>query len=539
MRFGPIPVDEAAGSLLAHSMRLDGGRRLKKGHVIAADDIAAIRQTGIETITVATLEDGDIGEDEAAARLAAALAGGQIRAEAAATGRVNLYATENGLFCADRSAVDAINAIDPGITLATLDDLSEVNDGRMVATVKIIPYAVDAQSVRQAEGEADNPVLRIDSYKAFKVGVISTVLPALRESVIKKTERVLAGRLALSGSQIVATRRTGHDETEIAAAISELRDDTDIIIIFGASAISDADDVIPAAIRAQGGRIEHFGMPVDPGNLLLLGKIGEVPVIGAPGCARSPAENGFDWVLQRILAGRDVSAGEIAKMGVGGLLMEIGARPQPREETAAKAGAKKQIAAIVLAAGQSRRMGETNKLLARLGGKPLVAHAVEAASASRADAVFVVTGHESKAVRETLAGHAVKFVQNDRHEEGLSTSLAAGIAALGAKFDRAIILLGDMPGINADAIDQMIETGEKAGEASIVVATTNGKRGNPVIWPRRHFEALGNIGGDVGARHLIGENEAMVVTVELGAAAGFDIDTPQMLADAGGKPAAK
>ncbi len=104
-----------------------------------------------------------------------------------------------------------------------------------------------------------------------------------------------------------------------------------MVIVFGASALCDFDDVIPAAIRAAGGEVLRAGMPVDPGNLLVLGRLGETPVIGAPGCARSPKENGFDWVLDRLIAGLDVTSDDIAGMGVGGLLMEIPTRPQPRE----------------------------------------------------------------------------------------------------------------------------------------------------------------------------------------------------------------
>ena len=164
------------------------------------------------------------------------------------------------------------------------------------------------------------------------------------------------------------------------------------MVVFGASAIADRRDVIPAAVEAIGGRIEHFGMPVDPGNLMLIGTARGQPVIGAPGCARSPKENGFDWVLMRLLAGLPVSRADITGMGVGGLLMEIVTRPQPRDEPVKADG--RRIAAIILAAGRSTRMGGPNKLLAEIGGRPLVRIAVEEALASRAQPVIVVTGHQ-------------------------------------------------------------------------------------------------------------------------------------------------
>ncbi|MGB3146165.1 MAG: 4-diphosphocytidyl-2C-methyl-D-erythritol kinase, partial [Paracoccaceae bacterium] len=228
--------------------------------------------------------------------------------------------------------VDAVNAIDPGITLATLPDLHEVNEGRMVATVKIIPYAVAGAALsRVLDVLVKGRAIAVDAYVPRRVAVVATMLPSLKPSVMDKTIRVLAERLTLSASKIVAELRVAHTQDAIGAAIGELLPQSDIVLVFGASAICDIDDVIPSAIRDCGGTIIHFGMPVDPGNLLLVGEIDAKPVIGAPGCARSPAENGFDWVLQRVLAGRAISAGEITAMGVGGLLMEIGSRPQPRE----------------------------------------------------------------------------------------------------------------------------------------------------------------------------------------------------------------
>src|SRR5262249_47827061 len=178
----------------------------------------------------------------------------------------------------------------------------------------------------------------------------------------------------------------------------------ELVLVFGASAIADRRDVIPAAIEAAGGAVEHFGMPVDPGNLMLIGELAGRPVLGAPGCARSPKENGFDWILARLLAGLPVSRADITGLGVGGLLMEIVTRPQPREAPReAPPPERRRIAAIVLAAGRSTRMG-SNKLVAELNGKPLVRIAAEQALASRADPVIVVTGHEPERVEKALAG---------------------------------------------------------------------------------------------------------------------------------------
>ena len=305
-----------------------------------------------------------------------------------------------------------------------------------------------------------------------------------------------------------------------------LKAGAELVIVFGASAIADRRDVIPAAIEAVGGEIEHFGMPVDPGNLMLIGRLRGQAVIGAPGCARSPKENGFDWVLMRLLAGLPVSRADITGMGVGGLLMEIVTRPQPRTEPAPEKG--RRIAAVVLAAGRSTRMGAINKLIAEIGGKPLVRIAAEQALASRASPVIVVTGHERERVEAALAGLPVRFVHNPDYAEGLGTSLKAGIAAVPAEADGAIVCLGDMPQVDAGLIDKLIAAFDPERGALVVVPTFDGRRGNPVVWSRRFFHDLMAIAGDFGARHLIGSYAEAVVEVPVaGEAALTDVDTPE------------
>ena len=188
-------------------------------------------------------------------------------------------------------------------------------------------------------------------------------------------------------------------------------------------------------------------MPVDPGNLLLIGSAGGVPVLGAPGCARSPVENGFDWALMRLLAGLKVTRAELTGMGVGGLLMEIVTRPQPR--TVADLEANRNVTAIVLAAGRSTRMGGPNKLLAEIDGKKLVRIVAEQALASKATGVIVVTGHQADLVEQALTGLNVKFVRNPDFAGGLASSVKAGIAAVPENADGAVVCLGDMPLISA------------------------------------------------------------------------------------------
>jgi molybdenum cofactor cytidylyltransferase len=298
--------------------------------------------------------------------------------------------------------------------------------------------------------------------------------------------------------------------------------------------------VLPAGIVAAGGEVLHFGMPVDPGNLLLLARLGGRPVLGLPGCCRSPKLNGFDWVLERLAAGIEVKGSDIMRMGVGGLLTEIPSRPQPRERAgeAATAGPTR-VAAVVLAAGQSRRMGSENKLLLPIAGKAMVRHVVEAALASRAAPVIVVLGHQQHEVRAALRGLKVRFVTNPDHADGLSTSLKVGLAAVPEEAGGAVVCLGDMPRVSADLIDRLVAAFSPVEGRGIVVPTWDGKRGNPVLWARAFFPEMHGLAGDVGARHLIGQHAGAVVEVDAGDDATLiDIDTPEaMTAFAAGAPA--
>jgi molybdenum cofactor cytidylyltransferase len=529
MKFGAVPVADAEGGIAVHSIR-KSGLVLKKGTVIGKAEIDALKAAGIGEIVVARLEGGDVSEDAAAAEIAAAAAGEGVRADRAFTGRANLFAEAAGVLVVDKDAIDRLNQVDESITFATLAAFKPVVAGEMIATVKIIPFAVagTARDKALAVVRTAAPLIRVAPYRIRKVGVVSTLLPGLATKVIEKTLKITEERLAPAGASIVAERRVPHEQGALAKAIDEvLKAGAELVIVFGASAIADRRDVIPAAVEAIGGRIEHFGMPVDPGNLLLVADARGRPVLGAPGCARSPKENGFDWVLMRLLAGIAVPRAAITGLGVGGLLMEIVTRPQPREE-AAPSG--RRIAALVLAAGRSMRMGGPNKLLAEIARRPLVRIAAEEALASRAKPVIVVTGHQRDEVAAALKGLPVQFVHNPDFAQGLGTSLRAGIAAVPAEADGVIVCLGDMPQVDARLIDRLIAAFDPDRGALVVVPTFEGKRGNPVLWSRRFFPDLMAVEGDVGARHLIGRYAEALVEVPVdGNGTLVDVDTPEAL----------
>ena len=528
MKFGPASPTEAIGGVTVHTLR-QGTLVLKKGTTIGDAEAQSLERAGVKEIVVVRLEDGDVSEDVAAASIAQAGAGDGVHVERAFTGRANLFAAKAGVLVVDRAKVDRINSVDEAITFATLAAYKPVVEGEMIATVKLIPFGVEAKLRDAAVGAAGGGALRIAPYVIKRVGIVSTLLPGLAPKVVEKTLRVTAERLAPAGATIMAERRVPHDEAALAAAVKELLGlGAELVIVFGASAIADRRDVIPAAITGIGGAIEHFGMPVDPGNLLLIGNAGGVPVLGAPGCARSPVENGFDWVLMRLLAGLKVTRAELTGMGVGGLLMEIVTRPQPRESLVTDSN--RNVAAIILAAGRSTRMGGPNKLLAELNGKPLVRMVTEQVLAAKAQGVIVVTGHQADEVRKALRGLEVAFVHTPDFAEGLASSVKAGIAAVPENADAAVICLGDMPLISAHLVDRLIEAFRPDGGNLIAVPVSDGRRGNPVLWSRRFFNELMSLDGDIGARHLIAKHSEAVAEVPVeGSGAFLDIDTPQAL----------
>jgi molybdenum cofactor cytidylyltransferase len=540
MIFGEFLTAEAEGAVLAHSVRLADGS-FSKGHRLVGEDIERLAAAGIEQVIAARIEPGDLMEDEAAEQLARAVEPDHLTFSEATTGRVNVHSAVDGLFVANRIAVDRINSLDPAITLACLADHVPVRAGDMVATFKIIPLAVSGAKIAAGvEILRRMPVFEVKPFMPHAVSLVATELPSLKASVMDKTARILSQRLQPSGSVLQREERVAHRAADVAGAIRRGLAASDrlpkLMIVFGASAVIDAGDVIPEAIRLAGGEVIQVGMPVDPGNLLVLGSVGDVHVVGAPGCARSPKENGFDWVLDRILAGERPTPQDISGMGVGGLLMEIQSRPRPRD-IAAKPASEISVAIVLLAAGKASRMGEggSHKLLAEFDGVPLVRRSASTALASGASDIIAVTGHRQDEIGKALDGLAVEQVFNPDYASGMASSLVAGVGTRAAqKADGVLVMLADMPGVASDDLKVLMAAFREASGQTIVRAVSGGKRGNPVILPRSVLNAVMRLEGDVGARHIIETSGLPVIDVEIGEAAHLDVDTPEAVVAAGG-----
>ena len=533
MIFGEFPVAEADGLLLAHSLRLPDGI-FRKGRRLTSADSLALAAAGHATIHGARLAADDLDEDAAAAALAAALQGAGIVARRAYTGRCNLHATRRGLVTVDARIIDRINAIDESVTVATLPPLTAVRAGAVVATVKVIPLAVgrgviDACSAAAGQGTA----MSLLPFQARRAALIVTGLPG--EPARNYAAAVTSSRRRLDelGSHLGLVQRCAHRSAAVTAALLEARAaGCDLILIAGSTVPKDRADTVPAAIAAAGGEILHFGMPVEPGNMLLLARLGDIPVIILPGCARSRRTNGLDWVLQRLLAGLPMGRNEIMAMGVGGLIRspaeadedETATQPEPQ-----RAPAGRKVAALVLAAGSSRRMGGANKLLQPVGGIAMLRRAVNAALASRCTSVLVVTGADADAAQACLAGLEVQFAHNPDHASGMASSLRCGLAALPADADAAVVLLADMPWIDGGHVDRLLAAFDPR-QPKIVAPVKEGRRGNPILWPREYFAEMMAVEGDVGAREVLQRHASQVEAVAFDDDAIFaDVDTPAAL----------
>lgn len=525
MEFKLFPLREALGAVLAHRV-MAGGRVFKKGSRLAAGDLALLESLGVTEVMAAKGGAGDLDEDTAAARLARLLAGEGLEVLPPSGGRVYLRARQDGLAVLPPEVIDAVNSVDEAVTLATLLPWARVRAGQLVASIKIIPFFVKEASLARIEQLVAAPPIRVAQFAPRRVALIQTLLPGMKESLLRKTSDITGARIQSLQGDIVFEANCPHESEALSREIARAcATGPDILIVSGASAITDRQDIVPAALVAAGGAVTHLGMPADPGNLLMLGRRGPVAVIGMPGCARSKKRNGFDFVLERFAAGEDPDARDIQRMGVGGLMFDSADQSHDKVEVPPQAPC---IAAILLAGGMSRRFGAENKLLAKIKGKTLVAQSVDQLAATVAGQhIYVVTGHDRAAVESALQGAGVTFVHNPDYAAGLSTSLKAGIAALPDTIDAALICLGDMPRVSAGEINRLIAAYEPRARRLIVVPTHQGVRGNPILWDRRFFRDMLDLSGDSGARQLLDVYAGLVVEVEIASDSVLtDIDRP-------------
>ncbi len=324
MKWLNLAPDEALGKILAHNIAdAQGHKALHKGARIGDNEVEQLRALGVQAVTVAALDEGDVHEDEAAQRLTRAVIRDGVTISEASGGRVNLLSLHDGLVKVNLEALNQANSID-GLSIATLRHDSLVFTNKMVATIKVIPFAVPEIALAHAEQicREHDGIVGVRAIRALQVGVILAGSESAKARVMKSFAPAIRSRVEELGSTVRDIAYVRHDSKAIANAIELLRlANTELIIIAGETSIMDREDETPRGIVQAGGTIEHYGAPVEPGNLLLLAYLNEIPIIGAPGCVRSRDINVVDLILPRLLAGERLGREDIIALADGGLLM--------------------------------------------------------------------------------------------------------------------------------------------------------------------------------------------------------------------------
>ncbi len=509
MKFGEKPIGACLGDLLVNSVKTSDGK-LPKGTSLSKLHIKKLRSMGIERLLVASLQKGDVDENSAAKLLSTAFCKIGFKLSVPATGRVNFIAEHLSISRLDVDKIKKLNEIDEAITFATVMPDQLLTKGQLVATLKIIPYAVSKRSIDKAlKLITSGELLSCRQIIPRNFSLIQTTFEHTKPSILLATENVTRTRLAQLECSLIDCQVVAHSSEYVSHALMRAREQgAQAFLLCGASAIADRSDILPEALRMAGGEIFHFGLPVDPGNLSMVGEWDGMLVIGMPGCARSPKLNGLDWLLQKSLAGIKLNKSELSRMAVGGLLADIASRPLPRKLVNKNFSKEKNVAGILLAAGSSKRMGTDNKLLLPMNnGMTMISWIAQTYLNSEINKLIVVTGFQEKAVKKALQGIDVEFIYNPHFEKGQASSVSAGIESLTDQYESALIGLGDMPFVTTDLINRLIESHHLLSKPDIRITLPllDGKRSNPVIWGRAFFEELCNISGEQGGRQIFSD----------------------------------
>ncbi len=327
MQLKTIPVSESIGATLVHNIAgADGRKVFSKGHLVRAEDVEPLRALGKASVYVALLDTDDVREDDAATRIARAVAGDGVAASQARGGRVNFVAARSGFVRVNARSLKRLNEM-TGVTLATIPKYTRVAPKKLVATLKTIGLALPARIVRAAGAIAQEFGVAVSVAPALKqsVAIVLTGSENGRSRVQETFAPPLRARIEEAGARVIMEEFVAEDEAAIADALARgIAGGAQIIILAGETSIMDAGDIAPRGIQRAGGKIELYGAPVEPGNLLLLAYRDGVPIIGAPGCVRSRATNVVDLILPPLLLGERVTRAEVVEMAEGGLLIANG-----------------------------------------------------------------------------------------------------------------------------------------------------------------------------------------------------------------------
>ena len=333
-----VKTEDAVGHVLCHDMTQivtgDGpdaprfkGPRFKKGHVVAPEDVPVLLSMGKRSLYVWELEPGMVHEDDAAARMAALVAGPGTRTSGAPSeGKINVLAARDGVLLVDSARLTAVNSVDE-VMVATRRGGFAVREGDLLAGTRVIPLVIAEERLAEAEAAAGaEPLLSVEPFRLRTAAVISTGSEVASGLIEDRFTPVMVEKLAAYGIETVMRVTPGDDRADVVAAIGEaLAASVDLVLCTGGMSV-DPDDNTPGAIRAAGARVVTYGAPVLPGAMLLVGYFDEpggrsVPVLRVPGCAMYSKATVLDLVLPRIAAGVPLEKADLARMGEGGLCL--------------------------------------------------------------------------------------------------------------------------------------------------------------------------------------------------------------------------
>jgi hypothetical protein len=319
-----VPVEEAVGMVLGHDITqiVPGefkGPAFKKGHILKSEDIPRLLDMGKRHVYALDFNDDFVHENESAERIARAAAGKGIKFTSPSEGRVNLIAEYTGLLKINVQALHRINTIDE-IALATLHSDQKIVEGTQVAGARIIPLATKKEKIETIEKICrDNfPVVTIKPFRAMKVGVITTGSEVYTGRITDKFGPVLREKFGELGCHIIKQVFVSDEIPMTVAAINDLiKEGAELVALTGGMSV-DPDDQTPASIRAAGGEVLVYGAPVFPGAMFMLAHIGEVALVGLPGCVMYHRASIFDLIVPRIVAGEKITRDDIVSLGHGG-----------------------------------------------------------------------------------------------------------------------------------------------------------------------------------------------------------------------------
>lgn len=325
MALRKVRVEDAVGMVLGHDLTkivpaTYKGPAFKKGHIIRAEDIPALKNMGKEHIYLLELGPHQVHENDAAQRLARAVAGPGVSLSAPSEGRVNLAASGRGLLQVNAAALMAVNMIE-NMVVSTLHTNRVVQPGEIVAGVKVVPLVVQDTQLQAAEqaAAAGAPVIQVRTLHNLRVGAIVTGNEVFYGRIQDGFAPVFGAKLTRYGGESLGLVYLPDDQTRITGAILDFyRQGAQIIIVTGGMSV-DPDDVTPEAIRATGAEVVTYGAPVLPGAMFMLAYLGNTAVIGLPACSMYNKTTVFDLVYPRLLAGERLTRADIASLGHGGL----------------------------------------------------------------------------------------------------------------------------------------------------------------------------------------------------------------------------